>query len=328
MSVEISVVVPIYNEEFNIDYLLKKLLFVLNELHLSYEIICVNDGSKDNSLKHLIEYHKYNPAIKVIDLSRNFGKEIALTSGIEHAEGNAVIPIDADLQDPPELIEKLIEKWQQGYDVVYATRRSRLGESWLKRFTANAFYKVASSMSYVPIPANTGDFRLLDRRVVDALKQMPERRRFMKGLFSWVGFKQTSIVFERQPRFEGKTTWNYLKLWNFALDGLTSFTDLPLRVWSYLGLLISVPSLIYAGYLIFRTLVWGVDLPGYASLMVAVLFLGGIQLISMGIVGEYLGRVYEESKQRPLYFIRDFYGFETRKAANKMLRRLENKKVS
>ena len=309
-SVELSIVVPLYNEESNIHYLFERLLVVLKGMKTTYEIVCVNDGSKDNTLMCLIDQHKSNPAIKVVNLARNFGKEVALTAGLDYATGAAIIPIDADLQDPPELIEKLVAKWREGYDVVYATRRSRQGESWLKRFSATAFYRTIGRMSRVSIPPNTGDFRLLDRRVVEALKQMPERTRFMKGLFAWVGFKQTSVLFDREPRFQGKTTWNYWKLWNFAIDGITSFSFLPLKVWGYVGLIISFLSLLYAAFLVIRTLISGNDVPGYASLMVAVLFLGGIQLLTLGIIGEYLARVYEEVKSRPLYLVRESYGFE------------------
>ncbi|MBD1928304.1 glycosyltransferase family 2 protein [Trichocoleus sp. FACHB-90] len=309
-SVELSVIVPVYNEELNIDYLFERLLSVLENLNTSYEIVCVNDGSKDNTLKCLIEYHHRNPVIKVVNLSRNFGKEVALSAGLDYATGAAVVPIDADLQDPPELIKELVEKWREGYDVVYATRRSRGEESWLKQTTANAFYKIIGKMSRVPIPRNTGDFRLLDRRVVEAIKQMPERTRFMKGLFAWVGFKQTSVLFDRPQRYKGTTTWNYWRLWNFAIDGITSFSFLPLKVWSYVGVTISLLSFIYATFLIYRTLLYGIDLPGYASIMVAILFLGGIQLVTLGIIGEYLSRVYEEVKGRPLYLVRDAYGFK------------------
>lgn len=309
---KISIVVPMYNEESNINYFFEKLESILQEITTNYEIICVNDGSRDNTIELLIQHNQRNYLIKVINLSRNFGKEIALTAGIDYASGDAVIPIDADLQDPPELIKDLISKWQEGYDVVYATRTSRQGESWVKRFTANSFYRVIGKMTHIPIPPNTGDFRLMDRRVVEALKQMPERTRFMKGLFAWVGFKQTAIIFERQPRFQGKTSWNYWKLWNFALDGILSFTLIPLKVWSYIGLVISLISLLYASFLVIRTIILGIDIPGYASIMVAVLFLGGIQLISLGIIGEYLGRIYEEVKQRPLYLVRDCYGFDNK----------------
>jgi len=310
-DVELSVVVPLYNEELNIDYLFERLVTVLSRLNMKYEIICVNDGSKDNTLERLIEYHHQNPEIKVVNLSRNYGKEIALSAGLDYANGNAVVPIDADLQDPPELIVELVEKWREGYDVVYATRRSREGESWVKRFTANVFYRTLDSISSVPIPRDTGDFRLLDRRVVDALKQMPERNRFMKGLFAWVGFKQTSVLYDRPSRYKGETTWNYWQLWNLAIDGFTSFSFIPLKVWSYIGLLVAMPSFFYATFLVIRTLIFGVDFPGYASIMVAILFLGGVQLVSLGIIGEYIGRVYEEVKRRPLYLVRESYGFDS-----------------
>ncbi|MGK7875004.1 MAG: glycosyltransferase family 2 protein [Xenococcaceae cyanobacterium] len=314
-DVELSVVVPLYNEEQNIDYLFERLLSVLNRLQMKYEIVCVNDGSRDNTFELLMKYHCQNPAIKVINLSRNFGKEIALSAGLDYARGYAVVPIDADLQDPPELIEKLVAKWREGYDVVYATRRSRKGESWTKRFTANAFYRVIQKISQVPIPRDTGDFRLLDRRVVEAIKCTPERTRFMKGLFAWVGFKQASVLFDRPQRHQGKTSWNYWRLWNFALDGITSFSFVPLKVWSYAGIFISITSFIYAAFLVIRTLILGIDVPGYASIMVAVLFLGGVQLVSLGVIGEYLGRVYEEVKRRPLYLVREAYGFEKSSSA-------------
>lgn len=309
-SVEISIIVPLYNESDSIEHLFARLTPVLKRLNTNYEIICINDGSQDDTLPKLIKFSQQDSAIKVVNLSRNFGKEIALTAGIDYANGAAVIPIDADLQDPPELIAQLITKWREGYDVVYATRRSRQGESWIKRTSAKAFYQTIGKMSRVPIPGNTGDFRLLDRRVVEALKKLPERTRFMKGLFAWVGYKQTSVLFDREPRQSGKTTWNYWKLWNFALDGIISFSFLPLKVWSYIGVTISFISLLYALMLVIRTLIFGVDVPGYASLMVAILFLGGIQLITLGVLGEYLGRVYEEVKGRPLYFVREEYGFD------------------
>lgn len=308
-AVEISVIIPLYNESLGIEDLFSRLTPVLQQLQISYEIICINDGSTDNTFEKLVELNQQNPAIKIVNLSRNFGKEIALTAGIDYASGAAVIPLDADLQDPPELIAQLIAKWREGYDVVYAVRRSRQGETWLKQVSAKAFYRTISSISHVPIPANTGDFRLLDRRVVEAIKKLPERTRFMKGLFTWVGYKQTAVFFERKPRHSGKTSWNYWQLWNFALDGIISFSYLPLKVWSYLGISISLISLLYALMLVLRTLIFGVDVPGYASLMVAILFLGGIQLITLGVLGEYLGRVYEEVKGRPLYLVREEYGF-------------------
>lgn len=312
IPVRISVVAPLYNEQENIDALFRRLLAVLEALNTSYDVICVNDGSRDNTLKNLVEYHQRYPQIKVVNLSRNFGKDTAMSAGIDYSQGMAVIPIDADLQDPPELIAEMIEKWHEGYDVVYASRLVRIGESWFKRFSAEGFYQVINKLSRVSIPPNTGDFRLIDRRVVESIKKMPERQRFMKGIFAWVGYKQTSILFDREPRYQGQTKWNYWKLWDFAIDGITSFSFLPLKVWTYVGLIIALVSLVYASFLILRTIIFGIDVPGYASLMVAVLFLGGIQLLTLGIIGEYIGRVYEEVKGRPLYLVRDCYGFENR----------------
>ncbi|WP_448562588.1 glycosyltransferase family 2 protein [Trichothermofontia sp.] len=307
---ELSIVIPFYNEEQNVDYLFQRLEAILIKIGLPYELICVNDGSRDRTLEKLIEHHRRNSCIKVINFSRNFGKEIALTAGIDFSSGAAVIPIDADLQDPPELIEALLEKWREGFDVVYATRRTRQGETWFKRLTANAFYRVIGQMTAIAIPRDTGDFRLLDRRVVAALKQLPERTRFMKGLFAWVGFKQTAIYYDRDQRYKGNTKWDYWRLWNFAVDGITSFSLAPLKIWSYIGILLSFIAFGYAFFLALRTLIFGVDVPGYASLMVALLFLGGIQLVTLGIIGEYLGRVYEEVKGRPLYLVRDVYGIK------------------
>lgn len=307
---DLSVVVPLYGEESNVDFLLERLESVLAATGLSYEIVCVDDGSRDRTLDHLILHHYRNPAVKVIALSRNFGKEIAMTAGIDAASGAAVIPIDADLQDPPELIPELVARWRQGYEVVYAQRRSRQGETWLKRTTAKAFYGLIGRMTAIEIPSDTGDFRLIDRRAVDALKQLPERTRFMKGLFAWVGFRQTAVLYDRAPRHSGQTKWNYWRLWNFALDGITSFSFGPLRIWSYVGSLISLGAFGYGAFLIVRTLFLGIDVPGYASLMVTMLFLGGIQLLTLGIMGEYLGRIYEEVKGRPLYLVRERYGLE------------------
>ena len=299
-----------YNEERNLSELFSRLQKTLSSIGMTYEIICINDGSRDNTLQHVIDCSRRDSHIKVIDLSRNFGKEIALSAGLDFASGQAVIPIDSDLQDPPELIIELVDKWQEGFDVVYATRLSRHGESWLKRFTANYFYKVASRISEVPIPKNTGDFRLLDRKVVDALKQLPERNRFMKGLFAWVGFKQTSIYFDRPSRYKGMTSWSFWKLWNFALDGITSFSVIPLKLWTYIGLSISSLSFIYAAILILRTIFYGIDVPGYASLMAVSLFLGGVNLIGLGVIGEYLSRIFTEVKGRPIYLVRGTYGFD------------------
>ena len=308
LSPELSIVVPLYCEESNVDPLFERLETVVRNLDVSYEIICVDDSSKDNTLLRLLDHRRRNPAIKVVALARNFGKELALTAGLDYSRGEAVVPIDADLQDPPECIQALMAKWREGYDVVYAKRRNRAGETWFKKVTANGFYRIIGSLSQVTIPQDTGDFRLMDRRVVEALKQLPERTRFMKGLFAWVGYRQTFITYDRDARHSGRTKWNYWQLWNFAIDGIVSFSSTPLRVWGYLGLAISAISFIYASFLVMRTLVLGIDVPGYASLMVAILFLGGVQLVSLGIIGEYLGRIYEEVKQRPLYLVREFYG--------------------
>lgn len=269
-----------------------------------WEMVCVNDGSTDDTLLQLIALHQQDPRIQVIDLSRNFGKEAALTAGLDAAQGDAAIPLDADLQDPPELIPELLAQWHDGYDVVNAVRLSREGESWLKRASAHFFYRTINRMSAVDIPADTGDFRLLSRPVLDALQSLPERRRFMKGLFAWVGFRSTNVYYHRAPRHSGKTTWNYWKLWNFAVEGITSFSQVPLQLAAYLGFIVSGLAFLYALWLIISTLVYGNPVKGYPSMMVTLLFLGGVQLMALGVIGEYLGRIYEESKHRPVYLIR------------------------
>ncbi len=312
---EISVVVPLHNEEANIAELYARLRKLMDARNETWELICVNDGSSDGTLATLLNLRRADPRVKIINLSRNFGKDIALTAGIDHAVGDAVIPLDADLQDPPELIGELVDSWRQGHDVVNATRRSRLSDSWLKRTSAAIFYHFLNKITVVRIPPNTGDFRLLSRPVVEVLKKMPERARFMKGLFSWVGFTQGTVYYDRPPRHAGTSTWNYWRLWNFAIDGFTSFSSIPLKVWSYLGLVCSLLSFVYAGFLILRTIIRGIDLPGYASIMVVMLFLGGVQLISLGVVGEYLGRIYDEVKGRPLYVVRDRYGVEEQESS-------------
>lgn len=309
-GVDLSVVVPMRNEESNVEAFFARLMPVLSGLGLSFEVVCVNDGSSDATLELLQRYRLDHPSVKVIDLSRNFGKEIALTAGIDHAAGRAVIPIDADLQDPPEVIPLLVEKWREGYQVVNATRKSRAGESLTKRTTASAFYRIANRMSEITVPTNTGDFRLLDRVAVDSVNRLREKDRFMKGLFAWVGFRQATVYFDRDARHGGTTKWNYWRLWNFALSGITSFSSLPLKVWSYLGVLVSMFAFAYAIFLFVRVLLKGVDVPGYASLMVVTLFLGGVQLITLGVIGEYLSRIFIEVKNRPLYIVNDTFGFE------------------
>jgi glycosyltransferase involved in cell wall biosynthesis len=305
----LSVVAPFYNEELVVERFFPAIIDVLQATGLAWEIVCVDDGSSDQTLEYLLAAAKTRPPVKVLRLSRNFGKEAALTAGMEASAGDVVILLDADLQDPPELITRMLEKWREGFDVVYGVRQSRDSDSLGKRITAGAFYRVFNQLTPTPVPVNTGDFRLMDRRVVDRVRQLPERTRFMKGLFAWVGFKSTAIAYDRPGRAAGQSAWSYWKLWNFALDGLTSFSTMPLRVWTYVGLTVSLLSFLYASFLVFRTLVAGVDLPGYASLMVVILFLGGIQLISLGVIGEYLGRVFIEVKQRPVYLVDRVYQF-------------------
>src|SRR5579863_521798 len=308
--VEISIVAPIHNEAQVLDELLARLTTVLAGLQMSYEIVCVDDGSTDASLALLLARRALMPELRVVSLSRNFGKDVALSAGLEHARGAAVVPIDADLQDPPELIAAMVAKWREGFDVVYATRREREGESFLKRASARYFYRVFDRISDFPMPRDTGDFRLLDRRVVDVLIRLPERTRFMKGLFAWVGFRQTAVIFDRPERSGGSSKWSYWRLWNFALDAVTSFSSMPLKVWSYLGVIISLFAFLYALFLAGLKIFRGIDVPGYASIMVAVLFFGGVQRISLGIIGEYLARTYNEVKGRPLYLVRERWGFE------------------
>ncbi|HEX7390018.1 MAG TPA: glycosyltransferase family 2 protein, partial [Acidiphilium sp.] len=270
----------------------------------TWELVCVNDGSRDDTLARLVALSERDSRVRVIDLSRNFGKEAALTAGLDHARGEAVIPLDADLQDPPEVIPELIAKWREGFDVVNAMRASRDSDSRMKRITARSFYRVINRMSEVDIPSDVGDFRLISRPALEALKRLPERRRFMKGLFAWVGFRTATVLYQRAPRHAGTTTWNYWKLWNFAIEGITSFSSAPLRLASYLGFAVSIFAFIYAIVTVFDKLAYGNPVKGYPSLLVAVLFLGGVQLLAIGVIGEYLGRLYEESKQRPVYLVR------------------------
>lgn len=304
----ISLVVPFYNEEETVSAFFARVVPVLEKIPGSdYEIICVNDGSSDATLEQLIASLKANPNIHILDLSRNFGKEAALTAGLDAACGDAIIPIDSDLQHPPEIIPEMIELWRSGYEVVLAKRSDRDTDHPLQRHAANWFYRIHNWLADNKIPENVGDFRLIDRCVLDAIKLLPERNRFMKGLFAWVGFKTTTIAYMVEPRHSGSSSFNGWKLWNFALDGITSFSSMPLRIWTYLGGLISFLALAYALWIVFKTSVYGTDLPGYASLFTAILFLGGVQLIGIGVLGEYIGRIYNETKQRPIYIIRKFY---------------------
>lgn len=307
---KLSILVPMYNESEVIQMFFDTMEKELTKIDMQYEIICVNDGSKDDTLNKLMSHAAANENIKIVSLSRNFGKEAAMTAALDYAEGDAVIPIDADLQDPPELIHQMITRWREGYDVVYAKRSSRASDSLMKRQSAHWFYMLFNQMSETDIPENVGDYRLMDRRVVDAIKKLPEKVRFMKGLFSWPGFNCTTIEFERQSRAMGGTKFNYWKLWNFALSGITSFSTLPIRIGIYLGLFIASVSFIYGFYIITKTLWFGRDTPGYASIMVVMLFLGGVQLFFMGLMGEYIGRIYKEVKNRPLYIVEREIGFK------------------
>ncbi len=303
----LSIVCPMYDEEEALAPFLERLLPVLAATRERFEIVCVNDGSRDATLERLLEAARKESSIRVLDLSRNFGKEAALTCGIDHARGAAVIPIDVDLQDPPELIPEMLALWRQGFDVVLAQRNDRSSDHLLKRKTAEWFYWLHNVISDSPIPPNVGDFRLMDRKVVEALKSLPERRRFMKGLFAWVGFRQAIIPYSREVRQAGVSKFSGWNLWNFALEGITSFSTAPLRVWTYLGLIIALLAFVYGAFIVGRVLLLGRDMPGYASLITVVLFLGGVQLIGLGVLGEYLGRIYTETKQRPVYIVRDHY---------------------
>ncbi|MBI4744684.1 MAG: glycosyltransferase family 2 protein [Actinobacteria bacterium] len=312
-NIAYSIVVPVYNEVEVLPELYKRLTQVLNKLDGASEVIFVNDGSKDNSLTLLSELSEKDNRVKVISLSRNFGHQIAITTGIDYAKGQAVIIMDADLQDPPEIIPRLIEGWKNGYDIVYAVREKRKGESFFKKITASLFYKLIRKITNVDIPMDAGDFRLLSRRVVDRLKTFEERNRFVRGLISWMGYKQIGIRFKRDKRFAGKTKYPLRKMLKFAFDGITSFSFVPLQIATYFGFFISFCSFLYAFYVIAIKLLTNKLVPGWTSLIVTVLFLGGIQLITLGIVGEYIGRIYDEVKRRPLYLVAQEIGFDETK---------------
>jgi glycosyltransferase involved in cell wall biosynthesis len=299
----ISIVIPAYNEQEVLPAFHARLTSAVAELSYAFEIVYINDGSTDATLTILEDLYAKDPRVAIVDLSRNFGKEIALTAGLHNAQGVAVVVIDADLQDPPELIPQLITEWENGFDVVYARRTQRKGETWLKKASATGFYRVIQRLSKVRIPEDTGDFRLLSRRAVEALNTLSEQHRFMKGLFAWIGYKQKAVYYDRDPRFAGKTKWNYWKLWNFAIEGITSFTTAPLKFATYIGFLTAFVAFIYGSYMLVRTLFFGNPVPGYPSLIVIILFLGGVQLMAIGVVGEDVGRIFTETKRRPLYFL-------------------------
>jgi glycosyltransferase involved in cell wall biosynthesis len=298
----ISVVVPVYNEAAGLDMFHRRLVRTLADLE-SWEVVYVDDGSTDGTLALMEVLHRSDDRVAVVGLSRNFGKEIAITAGLDHAVGDAVVVIDADLQDPPEVIPDLVLCWRAGFDMVYAKRRSRTGETWLKRRTARGFYRLMQHMGDLRLPEDTGDFRLMSRRVVDAVRQLREQHRFMKGLFAWVGYPTTYVLYDRDPRCAGVSKWSYWKLWNLALEGITSFTVMPLKFATYAGLAVALLSMIYVAEVLVKTLIIGNPVAGYPSLMSVVLFLGGVQLMFLGVIGEYLGRVFNETKQRPLYLV-------------------------
>ncbi|TMN21634.1 glycosyltransferase family 2 protein [Lentibacillus cibarius] len=309
----ITILIPTCNEEDVLHHLYGRLIPVINQNPgYLFELFFINDGSTDQSIKIIKELRESDNRISYLELSRNFGKETAMIAGLDYARGDAVIIIDADLQDPPELISEMIRYWEEGYDDIFAKRKSREGESWLKICTSSAYYKLLKKLSRIPIQEDTGDFRLLDRRCVEALKQMREAQRYTKGMFSWIGYNKKEIPFDRDPRMAGKTKWNYRRLFDLAIEGITSFTTTPLRISSLFGLLVSGFAFIYMIWIIGKTLIFGESVMGYPSLMTVILFMGGIQLLSMGIIGEYLGRVFNETKKRPLYFIDEYNGEKER----------------
>ena len=299
----LSIVVPAFNEADGLREFHRRLAIVMNSLNRKWEVLYVNDGSTDATFEIIQKLSTSCPQVGFLNLSRNFGKEVAMTAGLEFSSGDAVVVIDADLQDPPEVIADLVDIWVQGFDNVYAKRTCRKGEGWIKKVTAALYYRVIRKMTQIDIPIDTGDFRLLSRRAVDALLQLRERHRFMKGLYSWVGFPSVAVEYERDERFAGSTKWNYWKLWNFALDGVTSFSTIPLKLASYIGLGVAVSGFCYAGWILYRTLRFGDPVAGWPTLMIVILCIGGIQLLALGIIGEYLARMFDEIKQRPLYLI-------------------------
>jgi glycosyltransferase involved in cell wall biosynthesis len=306
----LSLIAPVKDEEEAIAPFLARVAPILDGLFAdgAWEILFVDDGSEDATLAAILKAHQSDPRVRALSLSRNFGKEAALTAGLDFAAGQAVIPIDVDLQDPPEVIGAMLAKWRDGYEVVYGVRTNRESDSLPKRLTADLYYRAHNYLSSDKIPEHAGDFRLLDRAVVDIIRQMPERNRFMKGLFAWSGFRQAAVEYERAPRTVGKTKFRYWRLWTLALDGITSASTMPLRIWSYVGVVVALFTLLYAVYVVVKTILWGSDVAGYPSLIVAILFFGSVQLISLGVLGEYVGRILIETKRRPLYVVRKRIG--------------------
>lgn len=302
----ITFVIAAYNEQAALPLMHARLVKVMDALDADCQVLYVDDGSRDGTWDVMLELATGDTRVALLRMARNFGKELALTAGLDHVDTDAAMVLDADGQDPPELVPQFVAKWREGYDVVYGTRSRREGETWLKRATAAAFYRVMTRLSDTAIPRDTGDFRLVSRRVLDALRQMRERQRFMKGLFAWVGFRQVSLAYEREPRVAGGSKFNYWRLWNLALEGITSFSTVPLRLATYVGVFTAMLAFGWGLWIIARTVLWGDPVQGWPSLMTVVLFLGGLQLVALGIVGEYLGRLYVEAKQRPLYLVGDW----------------------
>lgn len=303
MSFSLAIVVPAYNEAQVIDSFHSRLGAVLDAIDASTHVVYVDDGSQDETWARLCALAGQDPRVEAIRLSRNFGKEAALTAGLDHVDADAVVVIDADLQDPPEVIPALIARWREGNDVVYATRGERDGETRTKKFTSAAFYRVMERLSDTPLPRDTGDFRLLSRRAVEALRGLRERQRFMKGLFAWIGYRQAAVTYHRDARHAGSTKWNYWRLTNLAVEGITSFSTAPLRIATWLGVSAATLAFLYGLWVLLKVLIWGDPVRGYPTLMVVILFLGGAQLLALGVIGEYVGRTYSESKRRPLYYV-------------------------
>ncbi len=311
-AIELSIIVPVKDEEEAVGAFVERLTRVMAAIDdpaaRSYEILFVDDGSHDRTLATIAAANTLDSRIRAVSLSRNFGKEAALSAGLDHARGAAVVPMDVDLQDPPEVLGDMLREWRAGHDIVYGVRDNRESDSLPKRLTADLYYRAHNWLSQDKIPEHAGDFRLLDRKVVEVIRRLPERNRFMKGLFAWAGFKQTSVSYHREPRTVGTTKFRYWKLWTLAIDGITSSSTVPLRVWSYLGGTVAIFALGYAVFIVVRTLLYGIQTPGYASLLVAILFLGGLQLLSLGVLGEYVGRIMIETKGRPIYVVRERIG--------------------
>jgi len=303
----LTVVVAAFNEEAALPLLQPRIAAALDALQrdegVEGRVLYVDDGSRDGTWAAMREIAANDPRVSLLRLSRNFGKELALTAGLDRVVEGAALILDADGQDPPELIPRFVAKWREGFDDVHGTRSAREGEGWLKRATAHAFYRVIGRLSKTPVPADTGDFRLLSPRSLAALRELRERHRFMKGLFGWVGFKQVAIPYQREPRLAGHSKFGFWKLWNFALDGITGFSTAPLRVATYLGVATAFVAFVYGAWIIAKALLWGDPVAGWPTMMSVILFLGGVQLVALGLIGEYLGRLYEEAKQRPLYLV-------------------------